>query len=199
MNRRATSRHCRSAAVAACAVLFAMASAPAMAQKTQTAPPNALQGFSQNRDEPVKIQAASLEVRDKERIATFSGDVHVVQGDTEMRCKSLVVFYDEEPGAKSAKGEAGKGGDGGKQIRRIEAKGGVTVTQKEQHASGDSGIFDMRGNTVTLVGNVIVTRGSDVLRGQRLFVDLGNGRTTLDSGPGRVEGLFQPSRSSEKK
>ena len=86
-----------------------------------------------------------------------------------------------------------------KQIRRIEAKGGVTVTQKEQKASGDSGIFDMQGNTVTLIGNVIVTRGTDVLRGQRLFVDLGSGRTTLDSGPGRVEGLFQPSRSSEKR
>jgi lipopolysaccharide export system protein LptA len=73
------------------------------------------------------------------------------------------------------------------------------VTQKEQKASGDSGIFDMQGNTVTLIGNVIVTRGTDVLRGQRLFVDLGSGRTTLDSGPGRVEGLFQPSRSSEKR
>ena len=77
-----------------------------VAQKNQTAPPNALQGFSQNRDEPVKIQAASLEVRDKERMATFSGDVHVVQGDTEMRCKSLVVFYDEDPDTKGAKTSA---------------------------------------------------------------------------------------------
>ena len=55
------------------------------------------------------------------------------------------------------------------------------MTQKEQNASGDSGIFDMQANTVTLIGNVIVTRGTDVLRGQRLFVDLGTGRTTLDS------------------
>ncbi len=174
--------------MAALAAVVALSSAPALAQRTQQAPPNALQGFSQNRDEPVKIQAASLEVRDKDRIATFSGDVHVVQGDTEMRCKSLVVFYDDDTkGAKSAD-------SGPKQIRRIEAKGGVTVTQKEQNASGDSGIFDMRANTVTLVGNVIVTQGTNVLRGQRLFVDLGSGRTTLDSGPGRVEGLFQPTR-----
>ena len=50
-------------------------------------PPNALQGFSQNRDQPVKIQAASLEVRDKQKTATFTGDVHVVQGDTELRSK----------------------------------------------------------------------------------------------------------------
>ena len=195
MSDRTTMLRCRSAAFAALAAALVLASSPAAAQKTQTAPPNALQGFSQNRDEPVKIRAVSLEVRDKERMATFSGDVHVIQGDTEMRCKQLVVLYDEDPDSKGAKSSE----SASKQIRRIEAKGGVTVTQKEQNASGDSGIFDMRANTVTLVGNVIVTRGSDVLRGQRLFVDLGTGRTTLDSGPGRVEGLFQPSRSSEKR
>ena len=59
-----------------------------------------MQGFSQNRDQPVHIEAATLEVRDKEKEATFSGDVHVMQGDTGMRCKSLVVFY--EQGAEDA-------------------------------------------------------------------------------------------------
>jgi lipopolysaccharide export system protein LptA len=66
--------------------------------QTQTAsqgPPNALQGFSQNRDQPVHIEAATLEVRDKQKQATFSGDVRVKQGDTGLRCKSLVVFYEQ--------------------------------------------------------------------------------------------------------
>ena len=142
----------------------------------------------------MKIAAATLEVRDKDRMATFTGDVHVVQGDTEMRCKSLVVFYDEEPNAKGAKGARAAAS----KFAQIEAKGGVTVTQKEQNATGDSGIFDMRANTVTLIGNVIVTRGTDVLRGQRLFVDLGTGVTKMD-GTGRVEGLFQPAQQSEKR
>ena len=35
------------------------------------------------------------------------------------------------------------------QIRRAEAKGGVVVTQKDQTATGDIGIFDARANTVT--------------------------------------------------
>ena len=77
--------------------------ASAFAQQKNQGPPNALQGFSQNRDEPVKIQAASLEVREKEKIATFTGDVQVFQGDTEMRCKSLVVLYDEDPAAHGVK------------------------------------------------------------------------------------------------
>ncbi len=39
-----------------------------------TGPPNAVQGFSQNRDKPIQIDAARLEVRDKSKIATFFGD-----------------------------------------------------------------------------------------------------------------------------
>jgi lipopolysaccharide export system protein LptA len=185
------------AAVAALAFVVALYGGEAAAQQTHRGPPNALQGFSQNRDQPVKIRAASLEVREKKREATFSGDVHVIQGDTEMRCKSLTVFYDEDAGGQTTKA-ADSGPGAGKQIRRIEARGGVSVTQKDQKATGDSGIFDMRANTVTLVGNVVVSRGTDVLRGQRLVVDLENGVSKMDQG--RVEGLFQAgSRNSEKK
>jgi lipopolysaccharide export system protein LptA len=85
---------------------------------------------------------------------------------------------------------------GQRQIRRIEAKGGVVVVQKDQNATGDAAIFNMRENTVTLTGNVVVTRGQDILRGQRLVVDLTSGVSKMDQG--RVEGLFQ-SRNPEKK
>ena len=47
----------------------------------------------------MQIEAATLEVRDKDKVATFSGDVHVTQGDTKLRCKSLVVFYEQEAGS----------------------------------------------------------------------------------------------------
>ena len=178
------------------AVALALCPAHAAPQKSQ-GPPNALQGFSQNRDQPVKIQAASLEVREKDKMATFTGDVQVFQGDTEMRCKSLVVFYEEDAG-KNALKAAEPGPRGQQAISRIEAKGGVVVVQKDQHAQGDTAFFNMKENTVTLVGNVIVMRGQDVLRGHRLVVDLTSGVSKMDQG--RVEGLFQAgSRNQEKK
>jgi len=161
-------------------------------------PPNALQGFAQNRDQPVHIEAATLEVRDKDKVATFSGDVRVRQGDTGMRCKSLVVFY--EPGgngaAKSNTMQAAKPGPGGQQkIKRLEARGGVVVTQKDQTASGETGVFDMQANTVTLTGHVVMTQGKNMLRGDRLVVDLTSGVSRVESGKngqGRVQGLFLP-------
>src|SRR5207342_1154062 len=107
----------------------------AHSQTTSQGPPNALQGFSQNRDQPVHIEAATLEVRDKQKEATFSGDVRVKQGDTGLRCKSLVVFYEQggEDAPKTKTMPAATPGPGGEQkIKRLEARGGVIVTQKDQ-------------------------------------------------------------------
>lgn len=193
-----------SRAHAAVVVLLLVAPAIAYAQAA-SGPPNALQGFSQNRDKPIKIDAARLEVRDKNKVATFSGSVQVVQGDTTLRCKTLAVFYDnEDAGSTLAAAKPGPGGQN--RIRRLEAKGGVEVTQKDQVAKGDTGLFDMASNTVTLSGNVIVTQGQNVLRGERLVVDLTSGVSRVEAGKtgnGRVQGLFwsNPSdkNSSDKK
>jgi lipopolysaccharide export system protein LptA len=184
---------------AAIGVASIIGAADAGAQQKNQGPPNALQGFSQNRDLPVKINAAALEVRDKDKAATFSGDVRAVQGDTELRCKTLTVHYDEEQRSTGMKA-AEPGPAGQQQIRRIEAKGGVVVTQKDQTTNGDSAVFDMRANIVTLIGNVVLTRGQDILRGHKLVVDLTSGTSKIESGSTRsgVEALIQP-RNSEKK
>jgi lipopolysaccharide export system protein LptA len=165
------------------------------AQPTPQGPPNALQGFSQNRDQPVHIESATLEVRDKQKEATFSGDVRVKQGDTGLRCKSLVVFYEQDAVDKTKTLQAAAPGPGGEQrIKRLEARGGVVVTQKDQTATGELGIFDMKSNTVTLTGNpVVMTQGQNVLRGERLVVDLTSGVSRVEGG--RVQGLFNGSGS----
>ena len=165
---------------------------------TATGVPNAMQGFSQNRDKPIQIDAASLEMRDKDKAATFSGNVKVVQGDTTMRCKTLVVFYDnnDAAGAKPAIKSATPGPGGSSSIRRLEAKGGVIVTQKEQTVTGDRGIFDMRANTVTMEGNVLLTKDKNVLRGDRLIVDMTTGVSRVESSTNRVQGVFQPTAGS---
>ena len=180
------------------AALLAIAGAPLHAQPSK-GPPNALQGFSQNRDQPVHIEAATLEVRDKDKVATFSGDVKVKQGDTGLRCKSLVVFYEGNDAAGKTLQAASPGPGGQQRIKRLEARGGVVVTQKEQTATGETGIFDMKTNTVTLNGNVVMTQGQNVLRGDRLVVDLTSGVSRVESGKngqGRVQGLFQPGSGS---
>jgi lipopolysaccharide export system protein LptA len=169
--------------------------------------PNAMQGFSQNRDQPIQIEAASLEMRDKKKEATFAGNVKVVQGDTTMTSKSLVVFYDQgtappspPPAAKAAKSgpiqSATPGPGGSSSIRRLEARGSVVVTQKDQVVTGETAIFDTRANQVTMQGGVVLTQGQNVLRGDRLVVDMTTGVSRVESDSGRVQGLFQSSGGS---
>jgi lipopolysaccharide export system protein LptA len=197
-------------AAAMFAAPFAYAAPPAAQGAPQSAaqpaaaaggPPNALQGFSQNRDKPIKISSASLEVRDKDKVATFSGDVHLIQGDTTLRSKTLVVFYDDESAPKPAKPPPPIAGAPdapaiSQQIRRVEAKGGVFVTQKDQTATGESGVFDMQANTVTLLGNVVISQGQNVVKGDRLTVDLTSGTSRVECGKSqgvcRVQALIQP-------
>jgi lipopolysaccharide export system protein LptA len=186
------------AGIALLAGTMMLASIPAFAQSTVSGVPNAMQGFSQNRDKPIQIDAASLEMRDKDKAATFSGNVRVTQGDTTMRSKTLVVFYDRqdkdgENASKPAMKSATPGPGGSSAIRRLEAKGGVTVTQKDQTVTGETGIFDMKSNTVTMVGGVVLTKDKNVLRGDRLVVDMTTGVSRVESGSGRVQGLFQSS------
>jgi lipopolysaccharide export system protein LptA len=174
---------------AAIAVVLGIAVTQGAAQSERKSP-SLFKSNPNVREQPVKITSAALEVRDKDKKATFTGDVHVVQGETDLRCNTLVVHYDGEASKVGGKSSSSKGGG---QIRRMEAIGSVVVTQDGQRAVGDRADYDMQTNTLVLIGNVIVTRGEDVLRGQRLFVDMTTGVSRMESGGGRVEGMFKSS------
>jgi lipopolysaccharide export system protein LptA len=191
-------------AVVGAAMLALPFASDARAQSSVQGVPNAMQGFSQNRDQPIQIESESLEMRDKQKEATFSGNVKVVQGDTTMTSKTLVVFYESkgQPGAAPASNAKGAkaaappmqsampGPDGSSSIRRLEARGNVVVTQKDQVVTGENAVFDTKTNLVTMAGGVVLTQGKNVLRGDRLIVDMTTGVSRVESDSGRVQGLF---------
>jgi lipopolysaccharide export system protein LptA len=174
----------------------------AYAQSSVQGVPNAMQGFTQNRDEPIQIEAARLEVRDKKKQATFFDNVKVVQGDTTMTSKTLDVFYESKdegktpaPAGKTAAKtapiqQATPGPTGSSSIKRLEARGNVVVTQKDQVVTGDNAIFDTKTNLITMTGGVVLTQCKNVLRGDRLFVDMTTGVSRVESDSGKVQGLF---------
>jgi lipopolysaccharide export system protein LptA len=207
MTRRVSSLSAGASAarlVVAAVLLLATTHHGAQAQSATTGYPNALQGFSQNRDQPIQIEAASLEMQDKKKEATFSGNVKVVQGDTTMTSRTLVVFYEGggsgASGAKPAKGapiqSATPGPGGASSIKRLEARGGVTVTQKDQVVTGETAVFDTKTNLITMQGGVVLTQCKNVLRGDRLMVDMTTGVSRVESDSGKVQALLPQSPSS---
>ena len=208
--------HKRSAILSAAGLVVGVAliaTNAARAQGAMQAPPNAMQGFTQNRDQPIQIEAASLEMRDKKKEATFAGNVKVVQGDTTMTSKTLVVFYDAgggdkpaapQPGAKGAKApmqSATPGPGGSSSIKRLEARGNVVVTQKDQVVTGETAVFDTRTNLITMLGGgggqVVLTQCKNVMRGDRLTVDMTTGVSRVESDTGRVQVLLPQGAGSD--
>jgi lipopolysaccharide export system protein LptA len=196
------------------ALIMLAVSLPAAAQTPHPAA-SPFQTLGQGTDQPVQIEAATLEVRDKNKQATFSGNVQVTQGETTMKCQSLIVFYGQEVGigadgapapAAAAKSTPGMP-QGAQNIRRIEARGGVTVLTKDQNASGDLGVYDLKTKTITLSGNVVVSQGQNVIHGERVVVDTMTGYARVESassangggtgGPSRVRALIQPGKGGQ--
>jgi lipopolysaccharide export system protein LptA len=186
------------------AALLAPGSAAAQGPHAAPSPMQSIVG-DKDKDQPVQIEAGALEVRDKSKTATFSGNVQVVQGVTTMKCQTLVVFYGKEVGiAAAATAPDAKPAalpQGAQNIRRIEARGGITVVTKDQNASGDLGVYDLVSKTITLTGNVVVSQGQNVIHGERVVVDTVTGNARVESTnegggttPGRVRALIQPGK-----
>lgn len=174
----------RAAFVAVTLSVAAFAAVPAAAQSTLA---ESLSGFSGNSDKPINIESDSLEVRDKEQTAIFTGNVRVVQGDVTLKTKVLKVWYEGKVGAA-----------GQQQIRKLDADGKVLVTTRDQTTTGNHATFDMKTQIITMTGDVILSQGKNVLKGDRLVVDLNTGRSHLEA-RGRVSGSFVSKPAGEQR
>lgn len=179
-----------------CAML--LLSGPVFAQNSPKKAPAAgagtpLLGFGSNSKEPIKVDANRLEVFDKESRAVYSGDVVVVQGQTIMRCSSMVVFYAQaRDGASGQRAPAGPTGQ--TSIRQIDCAGPVSLLSGTQSATSEKLVYEAEKDIVTLTGKVVIADCDNVQRGERAVYDVKTGRATVDAGPkGRVQGVFTPS------
>ncbi len=176
------------------AIPAALAMAAWFILATATAPvaqdaSKAFKGFSSTSNDPIQIEADRLEVRDEEKIAIYKGNVRVRQGETLLKTAELRVHYT---------GDA-TGGAPGSGVDRIETGGPVTVRSGNQTASSDKAVFEMARDLVTLTGNVILTEGDDIVRGNRLVVDLKSRKANMyggqsSSGGSRVQTVINPSK-----
>lgn len=123
----------------------------------------------------IDVAADSLEVRDQENMAVFSGDVDVQQGPMRLRADRLEVFYRE----------GGQGGGAQGAIDRIKASGDVLMSNGDASARArrlDYAVSDAR---VVLSGDVLLVQDDNALSGSRLVINLDAGTAFLS---GRVRG-----------
>ena len=80
-------------------------------------------------------------------------------------------------------------------ISRVDAQGHVVISNTTDTGKGDFGVYNAETGIATLIGNVSIQRGKDVIRGQRGVMDLNNNVSRMLPGgeagaPQRVQGLF---------
>ena len=204
------------------------------APATGVGPTGSFAGLSKNSDQPIDIESDVLLVHDSQKTATFKGNVKAVQGTTILYSNELEVHYaggggeslTAAPGAKPstiASTDPGAGapqaekppaaadksgvalGDNGTKITRIYAIGDVVINSDEdQTTTGDLADYDVPGQTVIVSGNVVLTQGKNVLKGDRLFINLVTGESRFDPGsansgkPARIKAIFQkPDQASD--
>lgn len=137
---------------------------------------------------PIDVDAARIEIQDSDNQAIFSGDVVIRQGKLTLKSDTVKISYTNKTGA-------------GPEMQRLDARGNVVLISPSERATGNTGIYDVSGRLITLVGNVTLDRGGSKLQGQRLVINLGTGQTSFDgkggaspsaqgTQPGRVTGRF---------
>jgi lipopolysaccharide export system protein LptA len=166
--------------------------APALAQAPGKDRSSGFGSLGSNK-EPIKIDADRLDVFDKESRAVFSGNVVAVQGESTMNCSTLTVHYEQKRAEGGATPAAATDAPADNSIRKIDCNGPVTIVSSSQVATGDNATFDRIANKVVLMGNVALTDGPNVTRGERIVYDLNTGIANVETKPGgRVKALFVP-------
>lgn len=147
---------------------------------TQTAPGqnNNLQAFAGLRSDsnsPIFIEARSLDIFEQRQKAIFQGDVNVKRGDNFIKSQIMELEY----ASGGPLGAAQANGQGG-QLKQIFAKNNVFISTPDNQAiSGDEARFYLLKDTAIIRGNVVLTQGENVLKGDRLDIDLKTGEFQL--------------------
>jgi lipopolysaccharide export system protein LptA len=77
----------------------------------------------------------------------------------------------------------------------MEAAGPVTIISKDQIGTGDRGVYEKSENKVYLIGNVTLSQGGNVTKGDKLIYDLNANQAAVT---GRVRSMFLPSGGAEE-
>lgn len=173
------------------------------AQAQDAVPMNGLK-LTDSKD-PVSIDAGKLEMRDKDGVAIFTGNVAVKQGDIMLRAGRMQVYYAKSgAGAGAGAADKPKGGIGGLSgaglgaggIEKLEVDGKVYLKSGTQVATGDAGVYDAKTQTMVLTGKkVVLSDGDNIATGCKLTANTQTGKAFLESckgQTGRVSIILSP-------
>lgn len=150
------------------ALILSLLALPAFAQNTTFG------GMRADTSAPVEVAADSLSVNQADGTAVFTGNVVIGQGEMRLSAAEVQVNYAE---------------GGQSRIQSLRATGDVTLVSGPDAAEAQEALYDVEAGQVTLIGEVVLSQGANVLTGDRMVVDLATGTAQVQ---GRVRTILQP-------
>ncbi|MDX2307661.1 MAG: LPS export ABC transporter periplasmic protein LptC [Hyphomicrobium sp.] len=152
------------------------------------------ESFRADPNQPLDLEADSLEVRDATKIAYFRGGVVATQGEMRLKADTIEARYSgtaklaDITAAPAGATQGGQQGPGSTQeataLERLDAKRNIEMTSSDgRKVTGDWATFDAAANTVQVGGQVELTQGLNTVRGKLLVVDLTTGDINIDKQP----------------
>lgn len=155
---------------------LAFAATPAFAQIGQS-------------DAPVEITSQQGEYLQNEGRGVYTGNVVATQGDSRITTDKLTVICSKSP---ATGGSAAPSCD---ELEVLVAEGHVYYMAPDVRIRGDKAEYDFPSDTITITGDVILSRGEDgVVRGTRVVYSIGQGRTIITAGEKRVITVFNTAK-----
>lgn len=135
---------------------------------------------------PIEITSNQTEYRQSEGRGVYTGNVVATQGDSRMTADTLTFLCTRnEPAA----GESATC----QEIEQLIAEGQVLYTAPEVKIRGDRAQYDAASDTITITGDVILSRGAEgVVRGTQVVYKVSDGRSVITAGKSRVTTILVP-------
>ncbi len=132
--------------------------------------------LAQNSDAPVDITADALEVVNTQCLSIWSGSAEALQDRTRLRADVLKTY--NAKGAARPNGQSAPCGA----LERMEAIGNVYYVTPQQRVRGNNANYDVTSEKIVITGDVVAVSGQNVIRGDRLTVNVNTGDAQMESG-----------------
>lgn len=145
-----------------------------------------------NSDAPVDITADELEVLNAQCLAIWRGSAEALQDNSRLRADVLRIKYAPSRSVRQGAGQASCG-----DLQSMEAEGSVYYVTPQQRVRANAAVYDAASETITMTGDVVAAQGLNVLRGERLVINVNTGQARMETPAptGRVRGVFYPNRT----
>jgi lipopolysaccharide export system protein LptA len=142
--------------------------------------------YAQEEQVPMKVRSESMVFDQQKNTVVFTGDVHAVREDFDIRAREIVVQL-----AGSGKGkQAASGADMG-EIEKIVAKGAVRIENQGRVGTSETAVYDVERGVLVMEGDPVLTEGENRISGKIVRIYLREDRSEVEGGDGKqVEALF---------